>query len=158
MSYTHLVSPKFALSIAAGPEWVKSISPPGPDAHAFVDASGQLQRGVLPPVAGLRAQHEQRIWRNRGAISDSVTFAASRVFARVWNGAVNLGYAQTEGLPTPGVPAYDFHTFIESVQIRAPWRAVSPPMPAIRWRISPCERRIDDRLVRRILPDAGFRV
>ena len=118
MSYTHQVSPRFALSIAGGPEWVMiNFSNQGQTLNAFVDASanysGEFSHLSLAYVRNTNSGYGVI----GGAISDSVTFAASRVFARVWNGAVNLGYAQTEGLPTPGVPAYDFHTFIESVQI-----------------------------------------
>ena len=137
MSYSHLVTPKFGLSIAAGPEWINLVNQPQ-TLNAFVDASANYNGEFSHLSAAFVRSTNSGYGVIGGAISDSVTFAAGRVFMRRC-GTARSTWATRR--PTACLPrAFRLTSFTPSSRVcrfRVPWRAAFPSTPATRWKTSP---------------------
>jgi hypothetical protein len=126
-TYTHQFTRKFSMNVSAGPQWTSVNSSGGGTAlSVFANAaaiySGQFSRISLSYVHSTNAGSGVA----SGALSDSVSLTANRIYARVWNCAVTTSYARNANLPTSGVAAYSFDTEIASLQVsRAIVRSLS---------------------------------
>lgn len=125
-TYSHQFNRRWALNLAAGPEWVKLNSNPSTGLTAYADASvdyaTEFGHMGLSYVRSTNAG-----WGVvGGAVSDSVVFNASRIYSRVWQASANIAWTHTSGLPAPNVVAFDFQTEVAGFQVsRAIGRSLS---------------------------------
>ena len=122
----HNFNRRWALNLAAGPEWIKLNSTSSNGLSAYIDASvDHLAEFGHMGVSYLRSTNSG--WGVvGGVVSDSVTFVASHMYGRVWEVSANAGWTHSTGLPLPNAPKYDFQTEVAGVQVsRALARSLS---------------------------------
>jgi hypothetical protein len=125
-TYSHQFNRRLELDLAAGPEWVKLNSSNSTGLSAYADAS--LGYSTLLGHMGLSyVRSTNSGWGVvAGALSDAVTFHASRLYGRVWEASANASWTHTVGLPTPNTPTYDLQTEVAGFQLsRALARSLS---------------------------------
>lgn len=127
LSYTHQYSRKLSLSGAAGPQWT-TIQTPGSKAtlSLFVNASasytGHLSNSMLAYIRSTNSGYGVA----GGTLSDSVSLATSRTFARVWNGSLMAAFSRSVSLPGQNFNQFNFHTTVAGGQVsRALARSLS---------------------------------
>jgi hypothetical protein len=117
----------FTVSASAGPQWTKENtggSSASLSLYANIAAaySGHFSHMSLSYTSGANAGYGVA----GGAHSNSVSFAAGRTFAQVWNGGATSSFTQSSGLPGLGSASYSLHTYVEAGQIsRAIVRSIS---------------------------------
>jgi hypothetical protein len=125
-TYSHQFNRRWALNLTAGPEWVKLNSSPSTGLSAYADAS--VDYGTEFGHMGLSYVRSTNAgWGVvGGSTSDAVSFAASRIYSRVWQASANVAWTHTAGLPVPNALAFDFQTEIAGLQVsRAIGRSLS---------------------------------
>jgi hypothetical protein len=116
-TYSHHLSRKFDLNLAAGPDWTQiNFAQNSVSLSAYVDASlgyaGHTGHWNLSYIRSTNNGYGV----TGGALADQAGFYAGRVYGRVWNLSTGITATRTTSLPTPGATPYDFKTVIASVQ------------------------------------------
>jgi hypothetical protein len=127
LQYSHQFTRKFGVSLAAGPQWT-SIDSPGntPALSLFANLSATYTGKFSHATIAYSRSTNSGFGVVGGAISDSVTFSASRTFDRVWFCALTSAYTQTANLPMAATLPFSFHTTVAGVQVsRALARSLS---------------------------------
>lgn len=125
-TYTRQLNRRWGLNLAAGPEWVKLNSSPSTGLSAYADAS--VDYGTEFGHMGLSyVRSTSAGWGVvGGAVSDAVTFQASRIYSRVWQASANVAWTHSTSLPAPNVVQFDFQTEVAGFQVsRAIGRSLS---------------------------------
>ena len=127
LSYTRRYNRKLTLSGAAGPQWT-TVQIPGSKASLslFVDASatyaGHYSNSALSYVRSTNSGYGVV----GGTLSDSITLSTSRIFARVWNGALMSAFSRSASLPGQNLNQFTFDTYVAGGQLsRALARSLS---------------------------------
>lgn len=118
MQYTHQFSRKLVVDLSAGPQWT-SINTPGgtPSLSLFANLSATYSGEFSRASLAYTRSSNSGFGVVGGAISDSVSFTASRTFDRVWLCALSTAYTQTANLPAAGSLPFTFHTTVTGVQV-----------------------------------------
>jgi hypothetical protein len=125
--YTHQLTRKLSMSVAAGPQWSGIDSPGAPlglsaYALASLSYSGQFSHAAVNYVRGTNSGFGVV----GGALTQSGGVSAGRTFARVWNCAASASYSVSSNLPSAGVTFDSFETTIAGAQVsRAIMRSLS---------------------------------
>jgi hypothetical protein len=124
---SHQFTRRLSGSISAGPQWT-TISTPGssPSVSLFVSAvASYTAKNYLTSLSFSRSTNSG-FGAVGGAISNSANLSVNRTFAKVWNAAATVSYAQTSNLPGPNVPYYSGNTYVVGGQVsRAIARSLS---------------------------------
>jgi hypothetical protein len=127
VQYSHKFSPKLDVSLGGGPQWSSVGSGASSQSVGlYVNVSGQytghFSHASLAYTRGTNGGYGVV----GGALSDSISFNAGRMIARVWSAAVSGAYSRNTSLPAQVVAPYTFNTTVGSVQIsRAIVRSLS---------------------------------
>jgi hypothetical protein len=118
VTYSRLLSRRFSLNLAAGPEWTKiNLAQYSTSLNVYADAglnyAGELARMGLSYIRSTNNGYGV----TGGSLSDAVTFTVSRTYGRVWNTSANVAWTSTSSLPTPNVTPYDFKTLVAGFQV-----------------------------------------
>lgn len=118
VNWTHQFTRKLALTAAAGPQWTtEELGTRSASLGVFVNAGASYR--------GERTQSTLSFVRSTnagsgvigGGLSNSVTYSGMRKLGLFWAGALTASYADTSSLPSPLVPAYQFHTAAVGAQV-----------------------------------------
>jgi hypothetical protein len=123
LGYSHQFSPRLGMSLSAGPQWTADTStrtsPATPNtvnlyASATLNYAAKVGNFALSYSRGTNSGYGVI----NGALSDSVSFRASRTFAKVWNGAFTSSFTHSTGLVTTGsLATFAPRTFVDSAQL-----------------------------------------
>jgi len=118
LQYTHQFTRKLSTSLAAGPQWT-SIDSPGltPALSLFANLSASYTGEFSHASVAYSRSTNSGFGVVGGAISNSVTFSAGRVYDRVWLVALTAAYTQTSDLPSAVTLPFTFHTTVAGVQV-----------------------------------------
>ena len=118
LQVTHQFTRKLSTSLAAGPQWT-SIDSPGltPALSLFANLSASYTGEFSHASLAYSRSTNSGFGVVGGAISNSVTFSAGRIFDRVWLVALTAAYTQTSDLPSAVTLPFTFHTTVAGVQV-----------------------------------------
>ena len=127
LAYSHQVTRKLGINIAAGPQWTSVNSPNSPQGTSlFADASAAYAGRFAHASLGYVRSTNGGFGVTGGALSDGVEFAAGRTFAVVWNCSFSSAYTRSSTLATASIPSSTFDTVVVGGQIsRAIARSLS---------------------------------
>lgn len=116
--YTHQFTRKLGFTAAAGPQWTTIKTGVNTTSlSAFVDASANYSAKMSRSSVSFLRSTNSGYGVLGGAISNSVSYAYSRTFGRVWNGAITASYARTSSLPSSAQLPYTFNTTVAGAQM-----------------------------------------
>ena len=118
ITYTHQFNRRLSANLTAGPQWTQiNAAQNSVSVNGYADASlNYITEFGHMNVDYVRSTNSG-YGVTGGALSDAVSFAASRLYGRVWDTSARVGWTRTSGLPTPSVPSYDFKTLVAGVQV-----------------------------------------
>ena len=118
LQYSHQVTRKLGVSASAGPQWNDSGIPGSTRALSlFANISSTYSGQFAHATMSFSRSSNNGSGVVGGAISDSVAFSTSRIFNRVWLGALTTAYTQSTQLPSASSLAFTFDTTVIGVQI-----------------------------------------
>jgi len=114
----HQFSRKFEITAAAGPQWTTiELGTPSTSINVFANVSAVYQGEYTKTSLGYVRTANSGYGVLGGALSDSVTYSASRVLRRVWAASLNASYGQSTSLPSSFLPSYSFRTAVVGGQV-----------------------------------------
>jgi hypothetical protein len=127
LQYSHYVTRKLSVSLAGGPQWsAEDLSGSSQSVSLYANASAAYTGRFSHASLAYTRSTNSGYGVVGGALSDSVSFGASRTFSRVWTTSVSAAYARNTSLPSQTSASYAFNTTVGSVQVsRAIMRSLS---------------------------------
>jgi hypothetical protein len=117
-SYSHQFTRKLGMAVSAGPQWTTvDVAGNTTGLSLFASASASFAEQFSHATITYARGTNDGFGVLGGALSDSVSFTAGRVFNRVWNCTFTTSYARNTSLPAQDIAPYSLDTVVAGAQV-----------------------------------------